>query len=154
MTDLTIWIFLSEYSYSLNESSCVDAVVLVYSCFLFHLERIRDTCKIVHLWKCVWVTLPKPKKEFSSRTEGRGEGNDEQKVSFGQQILEEGKETAQRNSWQKGTIKIIYHVAAALALQMLLGAGRAPRLLGTGPWCQAGGARWATGCGPAGEASG
>lgn len=80
MPDVTVWIFLSEYSYNLNESSSVDAVVLLYSYFLFHSERICDTCKIVHLCKCVWVTLPKPEEEFSSRTEGKGEGNGEQKV--------------------------------------------------------------------------
>lgn len=73
MPDLTICLFLSEYSYNLNESSCVDAVVLVYSCFSFHSERICDTCKIVHPWKCAWVTLAKPEKEFSSRAEGNGE---------------------------------------------------------------------------------
>lgn len=72
--------FFSPNSYNLNESSSVDAVVLLYSCFLFHSERICDACKIVHSCKCVWVTLPKPEEEFSSRTEGKGEGNGEQKV--------------------------------------------------------------------------
>lgn len=44
--------------------------------------------------------------------------------------------------------RIIYHVVAALALQALLGACRAPHVLGM--TCQAGAARWARGCGPAG----
>ena len=80
MSDLTIWIFLFEYSYNLSDTSSADAVVLVSSCLLIHSQRTCDTCKTVHPWKCAWVTLPKPKKEFSSRAEGRGEENGQQKV--------------------------------------------------------------------------
>lgn len=72
MPNFRIWFFLSKYSYNLYECSCIDAVVLVYSCFLFHSERACDTCKIVHSCKCAWESLPELKKELSS-SKGRGE---------------------------------------------------------------------------------
>lgn len=81
---------------------------------------------------------------------GKGKGKWQAKIVI---WAEEGKERGQKNSRQKGMIKIVYCVVAALTLQTLPGACRASCYCETVRlWCQAGGARWAMGCRPVGAA--